>query len=314
MKNITALYKKLYLIRYTELLIAQKYDEWIFRCPVHLSIGQEAVAVGVCDTLTTDDKVFSSHRSHAHYLAKGGNLKQLFAEILGKSSGCSKGQGGSMHLIDTSSGFIGSTSIIAGTIPVATGYALGQKIDQSNNITVTFFGDGAIESGITFESLNWAATHALPILFCLENNNYACYTQKSIRQSINYEMLCSSLNIDYYYIANGHDILSIQEQTAGIISKMRASKKPAFISFDVLRRYEHCGHKKDDHLEYRVKNELETWDLRDPVQHFKMQNILSSEDISNIEFSVSREVNQIFKTALEDQSFDERRFDEYLYF
>jgi pyruvate dehydrogenase E1 component alpha subunit len=157
-------------IRAVELLISEKYSEQIFRCPVHLSIGQEAIAVGVSLNLKLEDKTISTHRSHAHYLAKGGDLFMMFSELIGSPLGCCKGRGGSMHIFDKSVGFMGSIPIVGSSLPVAIGLALAEKQLESKNIVVAFIGDAALETGAFYESLNLAALKNLPLLIILEDN------------------------------------------------------------------------------------------------------------------------------------------------
>ena len=171
-------------IRMVEEEIANRYSQQQMRCPVHLSIGQEASAVGVCSVLKNTDLVFSGHRNHAHYLAKGGSLKKMINEIYGNSNGCSGGRGGSMHLTDIPSGFVASTPIVASTIPIAAGAALSVQAKNTDQVVVVFFGDGAMESGVTYETLNFAAVKNLPILFVCENNRYSVYSPLSVRQPI----------------------------------------------------------------------------------------------------------------------------------
>ena len=169
-------------IRMTEEAIAERYTENKMRCPTHLSIGQEAISVGVCSNLTKNDFVLSTHRAHAHYLAKGGDLKRMIAELYGKKTGCSKGMGGSMHLIDKSVGFMGSTAIVGNTIPVAVGLGLSLKLKKEDGLSCVFFGDGAIEEGAFYESINYAVVHKLPVLFICENNLYSVYSGLTVRQ------------------------------------------------------------------------------------------------------------------------------------
>ena len=157
-------------IRMVEEEIAKRYPEQQMRCPVHLSIGQEAAAVGVCSALQSTDWAFSGHRNHAHYLAKGGNLKAMLAEIYGKATGCCGGKGGSMHLTDQNAGFIGATPIVGSTVPIAVGAALTAQREGNGRVVVVFLGDGAMEAGVVHESLNFAALKKLPILFACENN------------------------------------------------------------------------------------------------------------------------------------------------
>ena len=165
-----SLAESLFRLRMVENEISKRYSHQEMRCPVHLSIGQEAVAVGVCKNLEKEDQVYSTHRCHSHYLAKGGNLQSMISEIYGKKSGCCGGRGGSMHLMDISVGMMLSLPIVASVIPIAVGAAMSKKINKSKTIVVVFFGDAAVEEGVFHESANFASLHNLPILFVCENN------------------------------------------------------------------------------------------------------------------------------------------------
>jgi len=159
------LYREMLRIRIVEETISKKYPEGKMRCPVHLSIGQEAPPVGICANLTASDQIVSAHRSHAHYLAKGGGLKPMLAELYGKKTGCAKGVGGSMHLIAPEMGMVAAVPIVGSSVPIAVGLAWGNKLSKNGKVVAVFFGDGAIEEGSFHESLNFAALHSLPILF-----------------------------------------------------------------------------------------------------------------------------------------------------
>ena len=175
------LYYKMLRIRLVEEKISELYAEQEMRCPVHLSIGQEATAVGICAHLQKEDLVLSAHRAHAHYLAKGGDLKAMISELYGKETGCAMGKGGSMHLIDLNSGFFASVPIVGSTIPIATGVAWAFKMKKRSNITAVFLGDGATEEGVFHESLNFAALKQLPIVFICENNGWAVSTPTDVQ-------------------------------------------------------------------------------------------------------------------------------------
>ena len=181
-QTLQDIYTRMCRIRLTEETIAKRYSEQKMRCPTHLSIGQEGVASGVCANLTNEDIVLSTHRAHAHYIAKGGSLDSMIAEIYGKATGCSKGKGGSMHLIDKSCGFFGSTAIVGNTIPVATGVALSLQLRNTECLSCVFFGDGSVEEGAFYEAVNFAALKNLPILFVCENNLYSVYSSLNVRQ------------------------------------------------------------------------------------------------------------------------------------
>jgi len=271
MKN--KLFESMLRIRLVEESIAEKYSEQKMRCPTHLSIGQEAIAVGVCANLTSQDQVLSTHRAHAHYLAKGGCLKSMIAEIYGKASGCSKGMGGSMHLIDTSVGFMGSTAIVGNTIPVAVGLALEKKLTRKKSIACVFFGDGATEEGAFYESVNFAIIHSLPILFICENNLYSVYSGLEVRQPVNrkiYKMV-RAMGISAQH-GNGNDVEEVTRKVKHAKTMILKSGGPQFLEFDTYRWREHCGPNFDNNIGYREESEFLKWKKKDPLKNFYSQN------------------------------------------
>ena len=179
------LLKVMMRIRAVEEKIAAEYNQQKMRCPTHLSIGQEAVPSAISSCINKNDFAVSTHRGHAHYLAKGGDLKAMIAEIYGKETGCSKGKGGSMHLIDTKVGFMGTSAIVGNSIPVGVGLALSSKLKKSDQICVVYLGDGAVEEGVFYESLNFAILKDLRVLFVCENNLYSVYSSLDVRQPKN---------------------------------------------------------------------------------------------------------------------------------
>jgi pyruvate dehydrogenase E1 component alpha subunit len=256
----------LQLIRSIELLISEKYKEQIFRCPVHLSIGQEAIAVGVSLHLTVSDKVVSTHRSHAHYIAKGGDIFRMLSELIGSSLGCCKGRGGSMHIFDNSVGFMASIPIVGSSLPIATGLALAEKKLNSKNLVVAFIGDAALETGAFYESLNLAALKELPLLIVLEDNGYSTFSNKSVRwpESKNVKETIQGMGVSYFH-GNGDDVEEIYRSANDIVSQVRGNN-PALLHLETFRRYEHCGPNIDDHLGYRSKIEIESYLERDPLK------------------------------------------------
>ena len=228
-------------IRKIEEAIADRYPEQKMRCPTHLSIGQEAIAVGVCESLRKTDKVFSGHRAHAHYLAKGGNLPRLIAELYGKQGGCCNGRGGSMHLQDLEAGFIASTSIVGGVIPLAVGCAWAEKLKGTDNVTVVFFGDGCLEEGVIHEVFNFTSLHNLPIVFVMENNGLAVTTPESARKSNKFDTygFVESYGLQYWS-TDGQDVDEVLWVARTSISRARQSK-PQFIEFQTERQRVHCG-------------------------------------------------------------------------
>ena len=283
-------------IRLVEESIANKYSEQKMRCPTHLSIGQEAIAVGVCANLTSQDQVLSTHRAHAHYLAKGGCLNSMMAEIYGKASGCSKGMGGSMHLIDTSVGFMGSTAIVGNTIPVAVGLALEKKLTRKKSIACVFFGDGATEEGAFYESVNFAIIHSLPILFICENNLYSVYSGLEVRQPVDrkiYKMV-RAMGISAQH-GNGNDVEEVARKVKHAKTMILKSGGPQFLEFDTYRWREHCGPNFDNNIGYREESEFLKWKKKDPLKNFYSEN--SQKYIDRKIDTISQEIDDAHQFA-----------------
>ena len=294
MKN--KLFESMLRIRLVEESIANKYSEQKMRCPTHLSIGQEAIAVGVCANLTSQDQVLSTHRAHAHYLAKGGCLNSMMAEIYGKASGCSKGMGGSMHLIDTSVGFMGSTAIVGNTIPVAVGLALEKKLTRKKSIACVFFGDGATEEGAFYESVNFAIIHSLPILFICENNLYSVYSGLEVRQPVDrkiYKMV-RAMGISAQH-GNGNDVEEVARKVKHAKTMILKSQGPQFLEFDTYRWREHCGPNFDNNIGYREESEFLKWKKKDPLKNFYSEN--SQKYIDRKIDTISQEIDDAHQFA-----------------
>lgn len=266
----TAAEKHLYLqmlrIRMIEESIAKRYGEQKMRCPVHLSIGQEAIAVGVSHHLTKEDYALSTHRAHAHYLAKGGSLKAMLAEIYGKKTGCCQGRGGSMHLVDLEVGFLGSTPIVGGSLPVAVGVAFGVQLKQEPRITVVYLGEGATEEGVFMESLNFAALKNLPILFVCENNLYSVYSPLEVRQPKERKrtLIAQAHGIEAFS-GDGMDVEAVSFLAKQAVEKVREGR-PVFLELSTYRYREHCGPHFDQDLGYRGQEEFDVWLQRDPLR------------------------------------------------
>jgi pyruvate dehydrogenase E1 component alpha subunit len=263
------MFANLQLIRSIELLISEKYADQIFRCPVHLSIGQEAIAVGVSLNLKLEDKVVSTHRSHAHYIAKGGDLFMMLSELIGSPLGCCKGRGGSMHIFDKSVGFMASVPIVGSSLPIATGLALAEKYLNSKNIVAAFVGDAALETGAFYESLNLAALKNLPLLIIIEDNGFSTYSNKKVRwpENKNVQATIEGMGVTYYS-GSGDDVEAIYSQVGNIISEVR-NNVPSLVHLDTFRRYEHCGPSLDDNLGYRKSEEINSYISRDPLEILK---------------------------------------------
>ena len=263
------LYSEMLRIRMIEEELVRRYSEQEMRCPVHFSIGQEAVAVGICQALGQDDSVLSGHRSHAHYLAKGGDLKRMICELYGKAAGCAGGKGGSMHLIDRSVNFLGSTSIVAGTIPISVGVAFANKLKKSPAAVVMFFGDAATEEGLFYESANFASLHKLPILFVCENNLYSVYSPLEVRQSPfrKNHLLAESLGIKARGGLDGNNAPSIYVEAKKALDSIYSGAGPCYLEFNTYRWLEHCGASYDNDIGYRTDAEFQDWKQRDPLEN-----------------------------------------------
>ena len=260
------LFSGLLKVRRVEERIQKLYPEGDMRCPTHLSLGQEAVAVGVCAALAPEDAVISAHRSHAHYIARGGSIPAMFAELYGKETGCAGGKGGSMHLIDLSVNFLGCVPIVGSTIPIGVGAAFGKHLKGEDGISVVFFGDGAAETGVFHESINFAATLKLPVLFVCENNLYSVNTPLEPRQPAGRTI--ADLAAGHSLAASQHDGQGVEEvlaATEAAIAGVRAGRGPALIEFMTYRWAEHCGPLGDLHLGYRGQEEFDAWVARCPV-------------------------------------------------
>ena len=297
------LYKMMIRIRLFEESLVDPILKGELKTPCHLYSGEEAIAAGVCAALSKEDYAFGYHRSHGHYLAKGGDMKQLAAEIYGKKTGCSKGRGGSMHVISKEAGFLGSTPIVAGTIALATGAALASKIRGEQRIAVSFFGDGATGEGVLYESLNFAALKKLPILFVCENNFYSTHLPiREIRPNDNIVEIAKPFDILSFRV-DGNDAVKIYETAKEAVEYMRLGKGPVFMEARTYRLRGHVG--ADDniqgtHVDMRPKEEIEEWKARDPILLFEKR--LESE------FGQSKEKIASFRKAAQREIEDAHRF------
>lgn len=263
---LQVLYRKLRLIRRAEEEVARIYPSDKIRSPVHLSIGQEAVAVGVCDLLRPDDAVSASYRCHATYIAKGGSLPAMFAELYGRDTGCARGKGGSMHLVGMDQHILGASAVVGTTIPVAVGYALAFQRRGTHRLVAAFFGDGAVEEGVLYESLNFAAVHKLPILFVCENNGYAIHTPISKRWStVRLAERVETFGIPTHQIMDS-DVLAIREKSAEACSAIRSGSGPVFLECRTYRWKEHVGPNEDYDAGYRARDEMIPWLENDQVR------------------------------------------------
>ena len=296
------LYYEMLRIRLIEEVLAERYSQQEMRCPVHLCIGQEAVPVGVCSALTPSDMVFGNHRAHGYYLAKGGDLKKMIAEIYGKATGCCGGRGGSMHLIDLDVNFMGSTPIVAGTVPLGLGTALATQLRGKDELTVVFFGDGCFEEGVVHESFNYAALMGLPVIFVCENNGYSVYTNLGSRQPDRPMKKIAEAHGWEVASGNGNDLDQVERISRHAVSRVKANGPPQFLEFETYRWIEHCGPNDDDHLDYRPADEVASWKKKCPVRHMETrllsEKIITPENLDSYHRSIMDEIELSFKFAL----------------
>ncbi len=297
--------KKLYYdmlrIRLVEEKLADWYNSGLNKAPVHLSIGQEAVAVGVMAALKPEDKIVSTHRCHGHYLAKGGDLKKMMAEILGKATGCCQGRGGTMHLFDDSVGHVISAPLVGASIPFAVGIAMASKMKGENKIAVAFFGDGAVEEGVFWESVNFASVKKLPVLFVCENNFYATHSPILTRQPYN-EIVSrvKAHNIYCHRIENANDVLEVARVSQMLVEMVR-DNQPCFLEACTYRLREHWGPGEDWHLGYRTREEGDEWMAKCPFK--QLRKLFGKEFplsyIDKMEKIINQEIDEAVKFAIE---------------
>ena len=297
--------KRMKTIRLVEETIAQKYNEWKMRCPTHLCTGQEAVAAVFGLVLRKDDFTVGGHRAHGHYLGKGGDLNKMIAEIYGKATGCSSGKGGSMHLIDQSVGFMGSTAIVGGTIPVGVGLGLAIQLQASDQVSCICFGDGATEEGAFYESINFALLKSLPVLFICENNFYSVYSPLSVRQpkGIQIHKMVEGLGVTSAK-GDGNNPIEVYHLIKNAVASIRQGNGPVFLEFVTYRWREHCGPNFDNNLGYRTEEEFLEWKKRDPIpfleEYLISQNAIDSDNIKIIEKDIMLVINRAFSLAEND--------------
>jgi pyruvate dehydrogenase E1 component alpha subunit len=291
------LFRSMYRIRAVEEEIALRYPEGKMRCPVHLSIGQETVPAAFSESIRSSDFAVSTHRGHAHYLAKGGNLEALIAEIYGKATGCAKGRGGSMHLIDQSVNFMGTSAIVGNSIPNGVGLALSAQLKGTDQISCVFLGDGAIEEGVFYESVNFAAVRKLPVLFICENNLYSVYSPLSVRQpnGRSKAKMVEAMGVEVAE-GDGNDALAAHQIMQNAIDKVRTGGGPCFLEFSTYRWREHCGPNFDNDIGYRTQEEFKDWQNKEPIS--RLEKLLQQTDPSLIN-AIRTEANAEVQAAFE---------------
>jgi TPP-dependent pyruvate/acetoin dehydrogenase alpha subunit len=293
--DVTRIYRMLRLIRRVEEEIARVYPTDKVKSPVHLSIGQEAVAVGVCDVLRPYDVTTMSYRGHATYLAKGGDLRAMIAELYGKVTGCGRGKAGSMHLVDMANGVLGASAVVATTIPLGVGYALALKREGKGRVVASFFGDGATEEGVFAESVNFAALKRLPILFVLEDNGYAIHVPRAKRWATDrIDERMRSYGLPTYAVQDG-DVFAIRAAAAEAVAAMRSGGGPAFLACKTYRWGEHVGPGDDLEASYRDHDELASWKTNDQVK--VVGELLPADERQRLDAEIEKEIAEAFAFA-----------------
>ena len=289
-------------IRLVEERVAALIEAKEVKTPCHLCIGQEAVAAGVCAALDREDSIWGGHRSHGHYLAKGGNLNALFAEILGKSTGCSRGRGGSMHLIDTAVGVMGTVPLVGATIPIAVGGALAYKLRGDGRVAVAFFGDGATEEGHFHESLNLAGLYKLPVVFVCENNFYSTHMPLAERRPKDNIVQSADLHGMPGVRIDGNDAQAVYESARDAVTRARQGPGPTLLECRTYRWRGHVGPAWDLDVGEQRQRELQEWLPRDPIPRLRRRIIDaggSLDALQGMEQEIQAEIEQAVTLARE---------------
>lgn len=308
MKNKTnllkQLYKKAYLIRASEQIIIDNYSSDEMKTPMHMSMGAEAIAAGVCQALGKENQAYGTYRSHGLYLAKTEETDQFFAEMYGKESGVIKGKGGSMHLLSLENNLLGVSAIVASTIPLAVGSAFANVYNKQNKVVAVFFGDGAIDEGVFWESMNIACLFKLPVLFVCEDNDLAVHTEGQLRHGYkSIDEIISKFDCDVYK-SDSTDAEVIYDLSKKVIEKIYKNKKPAFLHLKYYRYLEHVGVFEDFNAGYRDRAVFEDWLKKDPIKVLRkklIKNGITEGEVEKIEQNIKINVQNSLNKAQQDK-------------
>ena len=294
------MYRTMLAIRFFEEKVFELYAQNLVPGTIHLYLGEEAVAVGVCSVLRKDDYITSTHRGHGHCIAKGAELKRIMAEILGKKTGYCKGKGGSMHIADFKIGMLGATAVVGAGIPIAVGAGLSVKLNKTDQVVACFFGEGASNQGTFHEGINMASIWKLPVVFVCENNLYAMGTRQSRAMAIeNIADRAVAYGIPGM-VVDGNDVLAVYESTQKAVERARKGEGPTLIE---CKTYRQKGHSRVDPAKYRPKEEVNQWLTKDPIKRFREKllqtNVLTKVEIQQIEKEVSAEIEEAVKFAMD---------------
>lgn len=301
-ETMLALYRSMLRIRRVQERIESFYLQDDMKTPVHLCIGQEAIAAGVCLALEPEDSIQSNHRGHGHYLAKGGDLKAMIAELHCKATGCSGGFGGSMHLVDVAAGHLGSSSIVGGGIPIGTGIGLAMRMRRTSQVSVVFFGDGAADEGVLYESLNFAMLKRLPVIFVLEDNRWAVCSPRDSRQTGD-NVFLRGADPDRLFTArlDGNDAEIVHETARAAVARGRSGAGPSLLVCDTYRIMGHAGCKAQEPSGYRDACEIDAWCDKCPVALYRARlvsrGILDESTEAAMEAAIAAEITEAFDFA-----------------
>lgn len=291
------LYKKLYLIRTAENAIIKYYNEDQMKCPMHMSYGSEAISAGICHALGDRGQIFTTYRSHAAFLAKTQDTDYFFAEMYAKDTSPIKGKGGSMHLCHHQYDFMGTSAIVASNIPVAVGASFANKMKRRDKVVCVFFGDGAIDEGVFWESINFACLKRLPIIFVCEDNGLAVHTSTSIRRG--YDSIIDIISKFNCFVleSDSTDVKIIYDLTSQALEY--SHERPVFMNLKYYRYLEHVGINEDFDAGYRPKKEFEEWYDKDPIklQRSRLLDIIGEDVVQRIEKEIDEKITRSISRA-----------------
>jgi TPP-dependent pyruvate/acetoin dehydrogenase alpha subunit len=294
------MYRRMLRIRKFEETVYDVYSRGIMPGLAHLYTGMEAVAVGVCINLDQQDNITSTHRGHGHLLAKGGDPRRMFAELLGKESGYNRGKGGSMHIVDMSLGILGANGVVGGGLGIAAGAGLTAKIRGEKRISVAFFGDGALNEGLFYETANMSSLWKLPVVYILENNHYGEYTPPSKSTAGTGPARAEAMNIPAK-IVDGNDVIAVYWAANWAIERTRRGEGPSFVECKTYRwRGHHMGDQGDTYG-YRTAAEIEEWMKKCPIKRYRnyliQENLVEEGDLDQIESEVQQQIDDAVEYA-----------------
>ena len=304
-------YREMLRIRRIEEAIESRYHEDEMKSPIHLVMGHEAVSVGSCSALKKDDLIYCGHRTHGHYLAKGGSLKGMMSELYCRVNGCAGSRGGSMHLLDKSVGMAGSSAIVAGAIPIATGAALSFQLKRQSKVVVAYLGDAATEEGACWEAINFAALKKLPVIFFCENNFFSVCSSLEVRQPPGVEIFRKAEGFGLPSVQiDGTNVLEVYEATQKAVARARNGEGPTFIEALTYRWRGHGGAGDDSASGYRDPEEVRHWEKNCPVHglydYMVKENLYSEDEKEGIEKEIKAEIQEAFEFAISSPNPEEK--------